>query len=199
MKRFALGFVIAATLSACATVEMAPVESEIFMSQSEQQDRSAVKLSARQLSSVFSNEGWSRINPSEKSQSAVNILVRGLKKTGKVIDPVRNYLARRTESDMVAADIAKADKYVVKVTTKAKIFIENNPSSVDISAELSDLETALLSARQAEALFEDVVDRNGLGAEKSGLDRLSTSVNALRDVTDTFGNRLRGSGSASAS
>jgi len=198
MKRLAIGFIIAVTMSACATVEMAPVQSGTFMSQSEIQDRSAVKLSARKLSSVFSTEGWSRINPSEKSQSAVNILVRGLKKTGKVIDPVRNYLTRRSESDMIAADIDRANQYVVSTAQKARTFLANNPSAADVDGELSDLETALLSARQAEVLFKKVLVEKGLSADNPEMSRLSDSVDDLRDVTDAYGDRLRGS-SAGAS
>lgn len=198
MKRLAIGLVLAVTLSACATVEMAPVQSGTLMSQSEIQDRSAVKLSARKLSSVFSTEGWSRINPSNRSQSAVNILVRGLKKTGKVIDPVRNYLTRRSESDMITADISRADEYVVATTISAREFLKNNPSAADVGSELSDLETALLSARQAEAMFQQALAEKGVSGNSLDMARLSTSVDQLRDVTDAYGVRLRGS-SAGAS
>lgn len=198
MKRLAITIVTATLLSACATVEMAPVQSGTFMSQSEIQDRSAVKLSARKLSSVFSTEGWSRINPSQKSQSAVNILVRGLKKTGKVIDPVRNYLTHRSESDMIAADISRADEHVVSTALRARTFLENNPGAADISGELSDLETALLSARQAEELFKNVLVEKGLSPDTPEMSRLSSSVDNLRDVTDAYGERLRGSNAAAS-
>jgi len=198
MKRLATGLIIALTLSACATVEMAPMQPGTLMSQSEMQDRSAVKLSARKLSSVFSTEGWSRINPSEKSQSAVNILVRGLKKTGKVIDPVRNYLLRRSDSDLITADIKRADEYVVSTTQTAREFLQNNPNATDIGAELSNLETALLSARQAEMVFKEALIAKGLSADNSDLTRLTTSIDDLRDVTNAYGTRLRGSSSSAS-
>lgn len=124
--------------------------------------------------------------------------MRGLKKTGKVIDPVRNYLTRRSESDMITADISRADEYVVATTISAREFLRNNPSATDVGSELSDLETALLSARQAEAMFQQALAEKGVSENSLDMARLSTSVDQLRDVTDAYGIRLRGS-SAGAS
>lgn len=199
MRYIAIALAIGVTLSACATVEMAPVQSGTFMSQAEVQDRSEVKMSARKLSSVFSTEGWSRMNPGTKTQSAVNILVRGFKKTGDVIDPVRNYLSRRSEAQMIVEDIERANDYVMVTNDKAKLFLLNNPNAIDIRAELSDLETALLSARQAELVFRDALKEKNLAVDNDAMKKLTHSVDALRDTTDAFGVRLRGSPTKPAS
>ncbi|WP_017930778.1 hypothetical protein [Robiginitomaculum antarcticum] len=192
MKQIAIAIALGVSLAACATVEMAPVQSGSLMSQAEVQDRSEVKMSARKLSSVFSTEGWSRINPTNKAQSAVNILVRGLKKTGEVVDPVRNYLSRRSEEQMIVEDIDRANDYVTMTNDTAKLFLLNNPSATDIVSELSDLETALLSARQAEAVFRDALKTQSLPLDHESMMSLTRSVDSLRDTTDIFGSRLRG-------
>lgn len=189
--------VLAVGLTSCATVDMAPERNPLnqssytLQSPLEIQNRTLVKTSARRLTSVFSKEGWSAI-AEDGVQSAASVLLWGKRKAQDITDPVARYLERRSERREVVEDMEQARRLVIDADIAAQDLLRDNPEATELRSELGALEDALLSARQAEHMFEKAMVKLGIEADHKSYREFVESVDNLKLTTDLYGQRVRG-------
>ena len=86
----------------------------------------------------------------------------------------------------VIEDISYATQYIRQTADAAEIYFDMSEGKKKLREELTELEQALLSSREAAASFEEVV-----GSENAELRTLNVQVERLKTVTDNFGKRVR--------
>ncbi len=89
------------------------------------------------------------------------------------------------------ADISKANTQIRQTSKAAEVFLTIADDHAKLDRELSMLEKALLSAREAETGFAQPVARFDDAQLKRDLVTLSESVDRLKHVTDAYGDRIR--------
>jgi hypothetical protein len=65
------------------------------------------------------------------------------------------------------------------------------PADRSLRKELASLEKALLASREAEQVFEEALVKTSASKTGAELATFNASVNALRDVTNAFGDQVR--------
>ncbi len=192
MKPIAFVLITAMTLlPACATVEIAQGNAPVAIASAEGAECITLRRSAKKLSYVFAQNGWSHSVVHSKAQSAASVLLRGMKDRIKGASAADDYIAKTTMTAM-KADIRAARELVETTTGQALIVLSaaNVDENHNVRRDLAALETALLSARQAEMTFERALTSKSMSS--ASLDELGLSIDSLRAVTDAFGERRRG-------
>lgn len=184
--------VAAISLSACATVDMTNMTgtTSAVAAQSDATQGNVVKRAAKSLYAAFTTKGWAAKASRKRVQSTASVLLKGLEdqteaqKSGSYLDTVPSY-------EMLSADIRAAEQHVYQTTKAAEVYLSMSGASANIRSELASLEKALIAARQAEIVFETALTTMSRSTDadfKSYCDK----VDALRDVTDQYGDRVRG-------
>jgi len=184
----ALGVALVVTgLGACTTVDLSQI--------SESQERSiilapaqnVVERASHSLTAMFRGKGWCKGTPQEKTQSATSVLLNG----------VTNASAKQTSTLIynsgaaLRADMLTAAVQVNQTTKAAEVFLSMADELTELEAELSSLEIALLSARQAQSKFGLALVNFDTPENKRIHGDLTRSVDGLKTVTDAYGVRLR--------
>lgn len=192
MKLHVLTAVLCAALtSACTTVEITNTAPSTALVSKPSMDSTLLKRTASRLTSFFHTKGWCPDDGMVKKQSAAQILLEGLKSGEDRNITLPDYDTANATPATLISDIKMAHSHVDQTTTLARRVLTAEPSDATLRDELTLLETALISARQAEDTFSRALhDRNMSGV--ATFDSYTNSVNDLRAVTDAFGNKLRG-------
>jgi len=187
-------------LSACTTVDLTQIAVNQPQISGEQTEQNVVELASLSLTKMFHDKGWYESDPAEKTKTATNVLLNGIDTNdidtgdidtsgqGKYVVVVTPISMNQLNADITAAN------YQVKQTTKAaEVYLVVADDMAELDKELSQLEAALLSSREAQAGFAKNV--NAL-PEKSHearhkLEDISKSIDSLKIVTDAYGDRIR--------
>jgi hypothetical protein len=199
MKPIAFVLITAMTLlPACATVEIAQGSEPVAVASADSAECITLRRSAKTLSYVFAQNGWSHSAVHSKAQSAASVLLRGMKAKIGGSNAIDAYITK-TSLTAMRADIKTARDHIETTAGQALIVLSaaNLDENHNVRRDLAALETALLSARQAEMTFERALSSKSMSS--TALDELTLSIDSLRAVTDAFGERRRGSKKPTAS
>ena len=189
--RLSLILTAAFSLSACATVDLTEVTSPKTVSAAKVADVNVVQRAASKLYAAFANRGFVAKDSRKKMRSAARILLKGLEDKGSANISSTGYADSAVDSVIVLSDIRMAATHVEQATKAAEVYLVMAPSEKSLRKELVSLEKALIASREASQVFEDALIKT-IG-ETTAMDFVSykNSVNALRDVTNAFGDRVR--------
>lgn len=172
-------------LSACSTVDLTQVAvSNQIPQQIEKPQKNVVERASKKLTDTFAANHWSRAQAKFKPQTAASVLLNGLKKETR--SNVNTYSGTTLERDL-----EQAKSLVIQTKTAAEIYLAMAEVSADISNELACLESALLSARQAQSNFQNYVKTKSRLKHTPALQAYEGAVSDLQSVTDVFGERTR--------
>lgn len=187
MKLPAIGVTLVLSgLTACTTVDLSQVAVQSQPTQTTPAQQNVVERASLSLTSKFREEGWCSGGPQEKTQTATSVLLNGIQSSS-----LQTETKPRVEASDIRTDLRTASQHVEQATKAAEIFLETSDQIVELDKELSLLETALLSAREAEVRFGETVKVNGLETALGDLSNLQNAITALKDVTDKYGDRAR--------
>ena len=187
-------------LSACATVDLSQVSMEQQAETTVQTSLNVVERSSVKLTSFFTQKGWCKSGPKERTMSAANVLLNGISEadTEKPQTQIKS-----VNFAQLSTDIDTANQQVLQTTKAAEIYLATAEASATLDNELSLLEAALLSAREAESHFGGLMKRGSSGDNRQKYEALHVSVGTLKTITDSYGQRIRSNiasiGSASRS
>lgn len=185
-------------LSACTTVDLTQVAVNHPQATSQETERNVVEKASFSLIRLFHSKGWCESDPAEKTKTATNVLLNGMDTDSK---GVQLYMAVPITLAQVVSDIAEANYQVEQTTKAAEIYLVVADDMAQLDKELSQLEAALLSSREAQASFVKNVDElseaDHLTHEE--LEKISNSIDELKAVTDAYGDRTRSQIAARAS
>lgn len=181
-------------LPACATVEIATGEAPVIQAEVKpSKARVEMRRSAKTLSYKFAQNGWTPKTSSKAGQSAASVLLRGLKAKAAQPDTAKSYTAKTVGVAGVHKDVKAAEAQIAIVTNLAQKFLISHPDTVNVRKDLKLLEAAMVSARKAEMTFTKALSAKGDTNAQASLKSLDQAISALRDVTDAYGDRQRGS------
>lgn len=183
-------------LSACTTVDLSQVAVSRPQAVSEKPVQNIVERASRSLTSMFHAKGWCKSDPEQKTKTATNVLLNGMDSDDKNIDFSLSDFAYQSP---LSENLADANFQVEQTTKAAEVYLTMADDMVELDKELSQLEAALLSAREAEAGFRKTVNSTASFTESRKLRILANSVDALKTVTDAYGDRIRSQIAARAS
>ena len=176
-------------MSACTTVEITNTAPSTSVVSKPSLDSTLLKRTASRLTSLFHTKGWCPDDGSVAKQSAAQILLEGLK-SGDRQSSLADYDTANATPATLISDIEIANSHVDQTTTLARRVLTEEPSDVTLREELSMLEKALISARQAQDTFSRALRARDMD-HVATFDSYTDSVDDLRAVTDAFGNKLR--------
>lgn len=188
--KFALLTVACFSMSACATVDMTSMAGQTNGTKSTAVQTNVVQRAAKKLYAAFVTKGWAAKSSRKRVQSTANVLLKGLEpqtkaqQSGEYSNTVPSYT-------VLAADIRAADQYVSQTVKAAEVYLSISEGDVNMRSELSSLEKALIAARQAEIVFDSALVRLNR-ADDADFESFKTQVNMLREITDQYGDRVRG-------
>ncbi|PHS77324.1 MAG: hypothetical protein COB56_03695 [Robiginitomaculum sp.] len=203
MRFIAKGLVITMTvasggLSACTTVDLTQVAVTQPQTASEKVEQNVVERTSLSLTRMFHAKGWCKSDPAEKTKTATNVLLNGMD-----TDSEANHahtLIPVTLTQLIS-DMTEANYQVEQTTKAAEVYLVVADDIAELDKELSQLEAALLSSREAQAGFVKTVnaltDKNH--ATQQRLEDISKSIDNLKTVTDAYGDRTRSQIAARAS
>ena len=174
-------------LSACTTVDLSQVAIEQPQVSIEKPNLNVVERASQSLTSTFRAKGWCKTGPEEKTRTATNVLLNGIG-SGQKNTPVPVATLSRAQ---LSAELTDANTHVVQATKAAEVYLVMADAKAELDNELSLLETALLSAREAETRFDKALEKSGGFMARRKLKILSKSVDNLKNVTDAYGDRIR--------
>lgn len=189
--KLALVTLICVSFSGCATVDLANVGgTKTATVSSDQSDRgNVVERAASKLYTAFTSQGWVQNKSRKRVQSTASVLLRGLD-TSSGESPLSDYAQKSLSLSQMRQDIKAAENHVNQTTKAAEVYLAMAADQANLREELASLQKALISSREAELVFKDA-----LPEEHPELDPVFQSyvaaVDALRDVTDAFGDRVR--------
>ena len=174
------------TLGACATVDVTQLAgSDANSSVDTQLSQNTVIRSAKNLYKHITSSGWATPNQTSLQKTAT-VLLKG---EGAVKQVEASTYRGNSLSDL-QGDMVNLIHHTEQTTKTAEVFLSVSPDAADLKAELSFLEVALISCRKSETNFQ--LAMNELGAQNvSELTSLNGSINALRDITNQYGERVR--------
>lgn len=186
-KNIAISLIAALAMSACATVdlnEMAlPANAPAAKS-----DVNVVERAVAKLKSAFTTKGFVAKTSRKRMQSAARVLLNGLEEKQMTNGSVETgYAAQNNPASIVLADMSFAKRHVVQTVKAAEVYLEMAPANRSLVEELSDLEVALMAAKEAGSAFEAALK----GQNSSELNSYIDAVAELRQVTDEFGETVR--------
>ncbi len=175
-------------LSACATVDLSQVAIEKEPRQTVRPLQNVVELASAKLTSVFTKKGWCKSGPKQKTMTATNVLLNGIGAAGSNHSDVSKIIINPRQ---LSADLKLANEQVLQTTKAAEVFLVTAGAATGLDNELSLLETALLSAREAETRFGQSVKAAGTYSSRQQFETLQASIGGLKTVTDAYGDRIR--------
>ncbi|MBL4852819.1 MAG: hypothetical protein JKY25_01100 [Robiginitomaculum sp.] len=184
-----------AGLGACTTVDLSQVAIE-QPKVIEKPDHNVVERSSVSLTNLFRQKGWSKSGPKEMTNMATRVLLGGLEKNE---DDAEARVAVPVSPAQLDADILEANTQILQTTKAAEVYLTIADDAADLGTELSLLEKALLSARDAENKFAQSIGVKPNVKTEQDFALLSGSVDRLKDVTDAYGDRIRAQITARAS
>jgi len=174
-------------LSACTTVDLSQVSIQQPQAITEQPKQNVVERAAYSLTSMFHAKGWCESGPAEMTKTATNVLLNGMDKDSE--NTAISAIAVSTRQ--LSADLSNANKQVEQTTKAAEVYLVMSEDMAELDTELSQLEAALLSAREAEAGFGKSLQTSSNFIVKRKYNALSKSIDELKNVTDAYGDRIR--------
>jgi len=189
LKRVIVPALLVFTLSACATVDItdmasnnAPVSSETV------KQSNVIKHLSAKLVSTFKDKKWTNLATAKSGQSTADILLRGVSQEAVVVKASTSQ--QKVTANALSANIREAEHHVFQLTKAAEKYFTLAEDDVILRDELTVLELALLTSRQAEQTFTHDVE---LLTEAPDLDLAEyiESVSSLRDITDEYGQHVR--------
>lgn len=177
--------------SGCATVDLNSMAgTERTEAVASAPETNVIERAVARLKAVFASRGFGEKSSQKKMQAATNILLNGLS-ASQSSDP--DYMDVPRLVAEVREDMLIATQHVDQTTRAAEIYLEVVPDDRELDAELDNLQTALLSSERAARSFAAALDAYLTGSSDSNSDLLNfnASVDALRSVTDAFGDRVR--------
>jgi len=173
---------------ACTTVDLSQVAIQSESVAPAPATQNVVERASAALTSNFRSKGWCSGGPQEKTQTATSVLLNGVDST-----PIskHNTELKYSNETQLAADLVSANEQVIQTTKAAEVFLSISEDVTDVDSELSLLETALLSAKEAESRFEKAVAKTGSSVVRQNFEALQTSVHSLKKVTDLYGDHAR--------
>ena len=187
MKLQALSVVLLAStgLSACTTVDLSQVAIQSEPVQQTQAQQNVVERAALALTTEFRNKGWCSGGPQEMTQTATSVLLNGIQDPEAASNNVT-----LIKSTQLASDLSVANEHIARTTKAAEVYLSMS-EDVSLDNELSLLETALLSAREAQTRFSNTIAGESNIQVRQNFENLENSVKDLKDVTDLYGDRIR--------
>ena len=186
-KNISMTVMVALALSACATVDL----NEMAVPASESAAKSDVNVVERavtKLKSAFTSKGFVAKTSRKRMQSAARVLLNGLEEKQMTSGSDQTgYAAQNKPASIVLADMSFAKRHVVQTVKAAEVYLEMAPTNRNLVEELSDLEVALMAAKEAGSTFEAALKGQSISELNSYID----AVTELRQVTDEFGARVR--------
>ncbi|WP_371398331.1 hypothetical protein [Fretibacter rubidus] len=180
----------AMSLTACATVDMTSMAGTTSISaQQTSPQGNVVERAASKLYAVFVNKGWAAKASRKRVQSTANVLLKGLEPTVADMN-AGSYADTATSYASLSSDIRAAQQHVDQTVKAAEVYLAMSDLGVNMRAELSSLEKALITSRQAEVVFSTALERLNR-TDCPDFASYAARVNALRDVTDEYGQRVR--------
>ena len=184
-----MAIVFSGGLSACTTIDLSQVAFEQAETVSEKPKLNVVERATHALTENFRSKGWCKNSPEEKTKTATNVLLNGMQDTQTTPVPAVVIM----DSEQLNASLVEANAQVVQATKAAEVYL--NLTMADgmavLDTELSQLETALLSARQAQVNFSKSLKISDEFLTRQKFDNFSSSVDNLKSVTDAYGDRIR--------
>ena len=168
----------------CATVDMTEMASPVSARADAPAERNIVLRAASKLYSAFRSKGFVAKTSRKKMQSAASILLNGLEE--RELTTEVDYASRNLPRAVVIEDIAYATQQIRVTANAAEIYFDMSEGRQNLRKELTELEQALLSSREAATSFKAVV-----GADSLELRGLNAEVDRLISVTNNFGKRVR--------
>ncbi|MEM7731148.1 MAG: hypothetical protein AAF311_18145 [Pseudomonadota bacterium] len=188
MKRIATISAVAALLcSGCATVDlqsMAGSDGGSVMSQAD--DTNVVERAVERLKTAFASRGFGANASQRKMEAAADMLLNGLS-ARTVSDEASVYPGEGKPVSLILEDIEVAKGHVEQTRRAAEIYFEVAPPDRDLGDELDSLQAALLASERASRLFAQALPEG----HEAELEPLRQSVDGLRRITDSFGDRVR--------
>ncbi|MCF6275860.1 MAG: hypothetical protein L3J05_08875 [Robiginitomaculum sp.] len=176
-----------ASLTACSTVDLSQIVINQPQEVSEKPKHNVVERATHSLTSMFKAKGWCKSDPNTKTQTATNVLLNGLDTgTQNTAIPV---LVVSTQQ--LSDDLTDAEAQIKQTTKAAEVFLVMAEDMADLGAELSQLEAALLVAREAETGFGKALETSSNLIIRRKYASLSSSIDGLKTVTDAYGDRIR--------
>ena len=175
------------TLAACATVDVTEVAGAESQVQNQKLSANVVIRSAKNLHAKIIEAGWAK-DQETSINSAANMLLKGVNnapstKTVSYADTVNSV-------DTLKSHILLLQNHTEKAQKASEVFLSIAENDADLRDELKYLEKALLSCRKSEANFKAAAAKFN-SVNMSELQGLETSVDALRDMTNEYGFRVR--------
>ena len=189
--RLTLITTVALSLSACATVDLTDVTAPKVASSPSVADVNVVQRAASKLYAAFTNRGFVAKDSRKKMRSAAQVLLKGLEDKDTASSASKGYAALATDPMIVSADIRVAASHVEQTTKAAEVYLAMAPSERSLRKELVSLEKALIASREAAQVFEDALIKTAGDTSSMDFRSYKQSVDALRDVTNAFGDRVR--------
>ncbi len=174
-------------LSACTTVDLSQVSMDQKPIASVKPIQNVVEKAAISMAAMFTRKGWCAVSTTQ-SQSTANMLLNGIEsKPSQATLHADVILSSRQLSD----DLILAQEQVNQTTKAAEIFLTMSEKVSSFDKELSLLETALLSAREAEGNFQTMLGLVANQKNHQHYKEFQNSVDQLKLITDAYGDRIR--------
>lgn len=176
-------------MSACTTVDLSQVSFEKTQQPSSVHAQNVVERASKTMVALFESRGWCKTSPKEKTQTAASVLLNGMD-----MDAQTPSLTMSVSATQLSKDLGVANDHVKQTTKAAEVFLATAEEIAELGQELSLLEAALLSAREAEHGFEDamILSTKSLSERhQSEFEDLQFSIKQLKTVTDAYGERMR--------
>lgn len=175
-------------LGACTTVDLSQISASQEQTLAVTPTHNVVERASTTLTSMFRSKGWCKGSPQEKTQTATSILLNGRQDGGGGQSKMALSYSYGTA---LHADLIAANEQVMQTTKAAEVYLSMSSEQTELGAELSSLETALLSAREAQIRFGIALENHETPENIRVYDELKNSVDTLKTVTDAYGLHLR--------
>ncbi len=175
-------------LGACTTVDLSQVSLENSKTVTQSTPSyNVVEKASMKMTALFVNKGWCKNSSVHPTQTAASVLLNGKDSTDAKPDQVNVVGSRQ-----LSADLNLAELHISQTTKAAEIYLTTADELSELSNELSLLETALLAAKEAEGNFGETIKFSASQINRDELKILSQSIGQLKQVTDAYGDRMRG-------
>lgn len=187
-------------LSACTTVDLSQVSVKQPEEVVEQPTHNVVERAALSLTRMFHDKGWCKSGPAEMTKTATNVLLNGIDTANKYLNGESTPIpASVVGTRQLSTDLSYANEQVEQTTKAAEVYLVMSEEMAELDTELSQLEAALLSAREAETGFGKSIETSSNYIVRRKYTELSSSIEELKNVTDAYGERIRSQIAARAS
>ncbi|MDB2437120.1 hypothetical protein N9W89_00250 [Hellea sp.] len=189
--RLTIALTACLSVSACATVDLNEMGAQSKPTATKSVDVNVVQRATAKLVAAFSNRGFVHKDSRKKVRSATRVLLKGLEDKDVTASAPVSYASLATDKNVVLSDIRLASSQVEQTTKAAEVYLAMVPADKSVRKELVSLEKALIASREASMIFEDALLKTAGTANDLDYTSYKSSVNALRDVTNAFGDRVR--------